>query len=163
MKAVQFYRSEIANNDGTTFEDILAYSYGALEVDHSYIQWLFPLYEPSCFNVLAPVLTTEEQILFSTDPFLRDRVEKAFHKMLDFYGLQYSDEVVSWQVPGKHENPQWWLEFFNHNMLRITRILMSLRLLGRTDLCMALYKLLLTVRNRVTQNTWDYWNDAALN
>jgi hypothetical protein len=91
--------------------------------------------EPSMFHPEVPRLTEQEIHLFKSNPELQDKIETAFWKMMDFYGLEYDMEQVNlrWQQPGKHRNPDWWLKHFNHNCLRITRILKSTRYLGADD------------------------------
>jgi hypothetical protein len=87
MKLVEFYRGEIPNNEGVSLEDILAYSYGQFEVDHAYIQWIFPLKERSNFNVEAPLLHDDEIVLFKSDPELRSKLSEVVQRMLDYFGM----------------------------------------------------------------------------
>jgi hypothetical protein len=134
VKLIHFYRGEIPNNEGVWLKDIMAYKYGQFECDHAWIQWVFPTKEPSNFNVDAPLLTNDEIILFQSDPVLKEKVFAAILKVLDFYGMEIHDEAVRWQEIETHESPQWWLESFNHNFLRITRILTSMRYLGYAEL-----------------------------
>ena len=106
MKLVEFYRGEIPNNDGVFVDDILEYSYGQLEVDHSYVQWLFPLKERSMFNVDAPLLKDSEIVLFKSDPELKSKFLKSAYMMLDYFGMYYHGGYVGWQEPnGNHKDP----------------------------------------------------------
>ena len=57
---LDFYRGNGPDSEGRTLAEILAWSDDELEAVHDYIQWLFPLPEPSMFNADAPVLTPAE-------------------------------------------------------------------------------------------------------
>lgn len=47
MEIVKFYRGERGNQNGDMLDDILTWKFGALDMDHDFIQWLFPSNEPS--------------------------------------------------------------------------------------------------------------------
>ena len=59
-----------------------------LEAVHDFIQWLFPLPEPSPVNPLAPVLDRETVEAFAARPELRENLRVSFLRMLRFYGLE---------------------------------------------------------------------------
>ncbi len=81
-----------------------------------------PLPEPSQFNSDAPILTQADIAAFKADPGLRRAVLAALARMRSFYGLPADPaRHAAWVTPG------------NHNMLRLTRILRSLHLLGLTE------------------------------
>lgn len=166
MKVIDFWNGEVATETGHYFEDVMGYSYEALESGHDYIQWLLPKREPSMFRSEIPTLTDDEIELFSTDPVLKEKVDRVMHKMLDFYGMVLThDGLVLWQLPksegGNRNNPKWWLGHFNHNYLRITRMLMSFRHLDKTEVAKAVYKLLLTDQDKYGQQTQWYWSEAT--
>ena len=54
---LRFYRLEGPDARGRTLPEIWAWDAARLEGVHDYIQWLFPLPEPSAFNPHAPILT----------------------------------------------------------------------------------------------------------
>ena len=54
---LRFYRLEGADARGRTLAEIWSWDAARLEGVHDYIQWLFPLPEPSAFNPQAPILT----------------------------------------------------------------------------------------------------------
>lgn len=164
MKLVEFYRGNIPNNDGVFIDDILGYSYGQLEIDHAYIQWILPLKERSMFNVDAPLLHNDEIKLFLADPELRSKFSEVVVKMLDFFGMYMHKSTVDWQEPDPefgHKDPKWWLRFFNHNFLRMTRMLTSLRYLGHEQTSLAVYNCLLRSRDMYGEESYEYWTDAA--
>ncbi len=163
MELVNFYRGEIPNDEGVWLKDIMQYKYGEFECDHAWIQWVFPLMEPSNYNVDAPLLTIEEIILFQNDPVLKERVSDAIIKVLDFYGMETNEDgEVVWQAPGNHKNPQWWLKEFNHNFLRITRLLISMRYLGYEELSRQVFSNIMIYRDKFEDMSYRFWSEAAL-
>lgn len=160
MRIVSFYREEIPNQNGAFLKDIMKFSHGAMEMDHDYVQWLFPSNERSMLNGEAPTLTKEESEVFQNDPVLKEKVRQAFYKFLDFLAL-HIDPTLDVISPKETENLPWWLRSFNHNMLRITRCLKCLRLTGNTDLAVKLFNYLRTVSDKVSVNTMSYWRHAT--
>ena len=117
--------------------DILAWDNARLEAVHDYIQWLFPLPEPSAFNAVAPVLLAEDIAAFRSDPVLQGRLLAAFRRMLRFYGFELGTDLgtdgARPEVLEAHDfavRTREWLTPGNHNMLRITRVLRCVALLG---------------------------------
>jgi hypothetical protein len=55
---------------------------------HDYIQWLFPLDEPSRFNADAPLLTPADRLAFRHET-LAANLRRALDRMLAFYGLRF--------------------------------------------------------------------------
>ena len=74
---LRFYRLEGADARGRTLPEIWAWDAARLEGVHDYIQWLFPLPEPSAFNPYAPILTQATIEAFRADPELRQRLLSA--------------------------------------------------------------------------------------
>ena len=54
-----------------------------MESRHDFIQWMFPLEEPSQFNPDAPILTLADREAFDDDPVLRDNLLQSFDRFLD--------------------------------------------------------------------------------
>jgi hypothetical protein len=134
-----------------------------LETVHDYIQWLFPLKERSQFNPNAPVLSDRDIETFRSSEALKRMLLGAFTKMLEFYGLEIQDrKVVRSSV---WEQRKCWLTPYNHNFLRITRILTSLRLLGLEEYAEAFYvalgELYKEYADCIGPKTWRFWTDAA--
>ena len=66
-----------------------------LEAVHDYIQWLFPLPEPSGFNVAAPVLDRDSIQEFRTRPELQQKLPRGNRaqdgtNLLAFVGLPFA-------------------------------------------------------------------------
>ena len=55
-RVLRFFSGEGTDSRGRPLGQILNWSDDELERTHDFIQWLFPLVEPSGFNVHAPVL-----------------------------------------------------------------------------------------------------------
>jgi hypothetical protein len=166
---LRFYRLEGTDTRGRTLPEIWAWDAARLEGVHDYIQWLFPLPEPSAFNPDAPILTDETIDAFRADPELRQRLLRSLASMLDFYGLTLAsagdgtprlDRARDFAAQGGG-----WLRPGDHNHLRLTRILASLRLLGLEDHSRALYQCLVAIArdhpHAVSATTLGYWQRAA--
>lgn len=163
MDIVQFYRGEIPNNEGNFIDEILSWSFDRLEMDHSYIQWLFPLEEKSNFNIDAPILTTNDIKEFRKDVILQEKFLFSFHKILLFFGFVLEGNNIRVQIDGEyHKDAKWLFRGFNHNMLRITRVLRSLYLLEQEELSKKFLEVLRNYRDCVSENTWNFWESAIV-
>ncbi len=149
---IRFYEPINGDSDskGRTLTSILNWSDRDIEYCHNYIQTLFPLPEGSPFNLEAPIIDRRTFDAFHARPELRDRLRDSLNRMLAFYGFQISTTqsenvkqtlVVepSAQFSKKAKN---WVQRFNHNHLRITRIIRSLRVLGLEEEAAAFYSAL---------------------
>lgn len=162
MKVIGFYNGHIPNSQGHFFEEIMGWSHGFMEADHDWVQWVFPTNEPSQFSWEAPLLSRKESELFSVDIYLQKKAIRAFEKMLGFLGLSLVDGVVDYLAPTpERPSPQHVLSFFNHNMLRITRVLKSMRMMGLPGHSNALYQVLMERKDQFSQNTLSYWEGAV--
>ena len=112
MSIHQFLRGEITNPKGLFVEHFWAFSDDDLENTHDFIQWVFPLDEPSSAVPSSPVLTESEVQEIRKDSEVTIMLVKAASLYCDF--LRRS----------RH-----WICEYNHNHLRITRVIKSLRLL----------------------------------
>ncbi len=160
-----FYRRRARDTEGRRLEDVWLWDDDSLEGCHDLIQWLFPLPEPSQFNADAPLLTDEDIAEFQSDPTLRDNLRRSFERITAFLGLTVTAEGRMEEGPNFAARvPEVWSEP-NHNWLRITRILRSLRLLGLEDLSGALYDRLASFyqsrRFPIDDVTFRYWTAAA--
>ena len=85
---------------------------GELEAYHDWVQWLFPLPTPSAAVPGSPVLTTSDIAAIRADPRAVATLERASERLMRFY-----------------KSTDHWLVRYDHNHLRISRIIQSLRLL----------------------------------
>src|SRR4051812_19771894 len=126
-RLIDFYRGTGTDSEGRTIATVWAFSDAELESIHDFIQWLFPLREPSRFNPDAPLLTDADIAVFHADPALRANLLRSLEGFLAFLGLRFDGDAV---VPAADFESKNVLAFENHNWLRITRVLTSTRLLG---------------------------------
>jgi hypothetical protein len=163
MKIIDFYRGECGNPNGDYLERILEWTDGQLEMDHDWVQWTFPSNEVSMMNSDAPTMTTEESAIFKADPELQNKVKQSFVRMLRFLGFNLTQDNEVVLVEPKDDNVPWWLRgAFNHNCLRMTRMLKSLRLTGLDKYALAMYDCLCEFRDCVSDNTWSHWQNAVI-
>lgn len=159
-----FYRGQSPDAEGRLLEEILSWGDDDLEAVHDFIQWLFPLVEPSQYNPDAPLLAQEDIAAFRSDPLLKANLTKSFHRILTFLGLAFAEGKVVEGPNFESRVPDVWVAP-NHNWLRITRILKSLRLLGLEEEAAALYQRLYQFFTRrrfpIGHQTFGYWTEAA--
>jgi hypothetical protein len=164
-RLVDFYRGQATDAEGRHLEDIWTWDDDELEMVHDYIQWLFPLPEPSAFNPDAPILTAADIAAFRADPAVQGRLAKSFERLLRCFGLTIDarEAVVEGESFASRIADVW--ESPNHNWLRITRILRSLTLLGLESSAKALFDRLTILRRSgrypITPETFAYWESAV--
>jgi hypothetical protein len=166
---VGFFRNESADNSGRKLREILAWPDERLEYTHNFIQWLFPTREKSPVNPDAPTVDDAAIAAFNADPRLRESLTAAFDRMAAFYGFEVQDPHGNPRVVKSRNWPQRsanWLAPRNHNMLRITRIITSLRLLGLEPLALAFFAALDELNSSdegkaIGPVTYGFWKSAA--
>lgn len=152
-KLIRFYQCGSPDSEGRMLEDMWRWSDERLEVCHNYVQWWFPTLTPSMFNEDAPGLSEEDMVLFRKDSILSSNLETSFHRFLAFLGLTLEDgQVKSNNDPRK----AYIWSSFNHNHLRITRVLESLRLLGKKGLAESLLGYLES-NVSISHNAMSHW------
>ena len=133
---------------GRLAADVLGFPDRDLEAVHDYIQWLFPLPTRSAAQPHSPILTPTEIAAIKADPRAVDTLKVATERMLRFY-----------------QDTSWWLSPHDHNHLRITRILHSLRLLVGPHEAIAFHKVILALNETagapVNTRSLHYWAEAA--
>ena len=159
-----FYRDAGRDHRGRTLDEILRRDDDWLERTHDFVQWLFPLREPSGANPFAPLVDDEIRDAFDADAAMRARLLASLDRMLAFYGLVRSADgiVKSPDWPARKRN---WFLCSTHNDLRITRILKSLSLLGLREWAERLLGCLETLRVAepdcgIGATAFGYWRDA---
>src|SRR3954447_97552 len=138
-----------ADDDGRSFDEILGWDDARLEMVHDYIQWIFPLPERSGAHPWAPVLDAESIAAIRDNAEMQGRLRSAFLRMLAFYGFALDGDAV---VEGLRfaTASRNWLHAGNHNHLRLTRMLRSLRVLGLERKAAALWGALRVLYERET-------------
>ena len=179
-RAVVFYRDTHpgAAPHRKTLNKILAWGDDDLENSHDYIQYLFPLPEKSPVNPSAPLITKDVFVAFRADTpdgeALRSNLRKAFNRMLAFYGFDLvtgmpRDPSLGVFVSNNHQTRFLnWVRRFDHNHLRITRIIRCLRLLGLEEEAGAFYSALYQLSRsqnyagKISQKSLMFWQRAAM-
>lgn len=121
-----FYRNKLKANNKDYFEDILKWSDYKLEVEHDFIQWLFPD-KTGGVNPKAPKLSEKDVEVFRTDQKIREKVARATARMLLFYGFIFvKNGVKQVKTLARKENGVYVGMHSEHNYRRITRMMIFL-------------------------------------
>ena len=132
-----------------------------LEAQHDYIQWVFPLSEPSKFNPDAPLISQE---FLSRLDEVKPKMLLMYNRMLEFYGLAYRENGPEYSQNEQLVaiRPLTWLDPKNHNVLRLTRIMTSLSLVGLTSHAIGLQEFLLEQikGKKEFEVTEKFWREA---
>jgi len=135
------------DHKGRKLDEVLKQNDVYLEENHDYIQWLFPLKEPSYNVPEAPVITEEEITLARSSEVIKVNMENSLDRMTKFY-----------------LNNDQWLEPREHNHLRITRIIKSSRMILGDEPAEEFYNQIMECvkKNGVEILTLHmaYWTDA---
>src|SRR5215467_5394240 len=86
-RLLDFYRGQATDSEGRWLHDVWSWDDEELESVHDFIQWLFPLPEPSQFNPDAPLLTPTDVAAFRAEKPLRANLRRSFGRILSFLGL----------------------------------------------------------------------------
>ncbi len=168
---IAFYRNEEVDHRLRSLRDVRGFDLDLLEHTHDYIQWLFPLPEPSSANAFAPLLSREDMNRFRSDASMRTELLRSFALMLRFFGLALMEPATPGTLTVVRaddfaERCAVWLYPGSHNFLRITRILRSLTLLGCPAHATAFLQRLDDIHasncDAVGLRTMQYWRSALV-
>ena len=145
---LQFLNGTGTDHRGRSLDDILSMSDDQLEIRHDYIQWLFPLSEPSAAVPGSPVLSAADIETIRRDASAPNNLLRALDRMRLFYS-----RTSHWLTPG------------NHNHLRITRIISSLHKLGQPAAARDFYDFVKAKADAApgsaTPQTLSFWEKAV--
>ena len=113
IEIVGFLEGKIPDHRGRILAVLLQQTDHQAEATHDYIQWLFPLDEPSRSVNGAPVLTELDIGEIKKSSLAQGNLAKSARWFLGFL-----------------ERNRHWVTKYDHNHLRITRVIKSLRLLA---------------------------------
>jgi hypothetical protein len=163
---LDFYNGA-ANDRGHALDDLINKKDDQfLENEHGWIQWAFPDSEPSSYHPTAPLLTEVITRAFHSNATLQQKLFSIFKRALRFYGLVIDEKsgVVS---KGKNFNERSaiWLKANDHNHLRISRILRSLKALqapvpGVASWSESFFRCLKTIQQEgpvINTQNFSYW------
>jgi hypothetical protein len=164
-RLLDFYRGTATDSEGRWLRDLWHWNDDELEAVHDFIQWIFPLLEPSQFNPNAPLLTSADIAAFRADETLRAHIRRSFERIISFLGLtERRDGSIGEGANFVARAADVW-NSPNHNWLRITRVLRSLILLGLESEAQALYACLSgfyqSRRFPIPDSTFRYWTAAV--
>ncbi len=108
-----FLNGTAADIHGRTFDDVMGFSDEQIEHTHNFIQWLFPLPKPSLSVPGSPCISDAEITSIKDSSAAVANLNIAADWFFDFL------------VRNEH-----WIKAYDHNHLRITRVIKSLRLLS---------------------------------
>lgn len=155
-----FYNLEGPDTMGRMLVDIWDWDDEKLEMEHDFIQWLFPLREESNYNPYAPILTDDD-----IDSIQLENVRYSFIRMCDFYGIEFRGATIVKSPNTWIAKSAIWLTPGNHNFLRLTRIMKSLTFFGLDQQAVTLELFLLDLYNGnesiIGETTLKFWKEAA--
>lgn len=140
---------------GRKFLEILKWEDKQLEQCHDQIQWIFPLHEDSNYAISYPIVDKELIEKINEDEIIKDNLRKAKDRFEMFFGIgDYEDVGIQKK----------WCKNYNHNLLRITRIIRCLRLFGLKNEAKDFYDKVYSVGNKLNISgiTLKYWERALV-
>jgi len=142
-----FLEGRHPNASGKTIGEIYGYTDQQIETDHTFIQWLFPTDEPSRSVPNSPVLRPNDVVLIKESEVAQANLKKS------------ADWYLGFLIRNNH-----WVKRYDHNHLRITRVIKSLRLLVNDEVAdsfkIELYNILAADRIVIPQGTRQFWDEA---
>lgn len=147
MEIVGFLEGKTPDHRGRILAMILQQTDHQAETTHDYIQWLFPLDEPSRSVMGAPVLNELDIEDIRQSELAQQNLVKSASWFLGF--LERNDH---------------WITKYDHNHLRITRVIKSLRLLASNEAADEFRDKMLRLAgdklNLIDQKAWGFWTNA---
>jgi hypothetical protein len=132
-----FLEGSIPDNKGRMLIDYHSFTNEEMENIHDYIQWMFPTNQPSLVNDDAPILITND---------INQITRKAILENLNkFQNFLFSSDIF---------------EKFNHNHLRITRVIHCLRLFGLNKEALLFYNKCSILNKNAQSNI--YWKEYLI-
>ena len=148
MDFLNFLSKEGNDFKGRTLESIWSFSDEDIERTHDFIQILFPLNKPSESTFHGYYLDSEDLIeQIRSNTIARENILKS----------------SNWYLSFLTRNVWLWNRNYDHNQLRITRVIECLRLLISEDEADKFYDDVLKIikdNNKVNQTSLNFWKNA---
>lgn len=148
MDFLNFLSKEGKDFKGRTLESIWSFSDEDIERTHDFIQILFPLNKPSESAFHGYYLDSEDLIeQIRSNSIARENILKS----------------SNWYLSFLTRNVWLWNRNYDHNQLRITRVIECLRLLISEDEADKFYNDVLKIikdNNKVNQTSLNFWKNA---
>ena len=147
MDLIAFLKNEDVDFKNRTLSDIWAYDDNQIEANHDYIQLLFPLNKPSRHSFHNVYLSYDTQIAeIRSSEIIQANIRISAH-----WFLMFLKRVQHWRVG------------YNHNQLRITRIIECLRLLVSDSDADKFFQDVLSILGtdiKINEHTFKFWREA---
>ena len=144
---VKFLEGSEKDFQGRLIKDIWDYSDKEIESIHDFIQVLFPLDQQS---------RSSSNRIFIQDQAIIPVIKKSELAQVNF------KQSCEWFLGFLGRNPKW-QKGYDHNQLRITRIIKSLNLLSSHENALTFYQSMVELikdDHSISQVTYDYWVEA---
>ena len=142
-----FLTGHETNSSGWLLSHVWKFNDTQIENTHTFIQWVFPTDEPSRAIPGSPVLDEEQILEIQNSEQAKQNLSKSAEWYFDFL-----------------RRNNFWRKPHDHNHLRITRVIKSLRLLCGDDEAdnfkEQFWQLLGTDISQIPSKTIEYWEDA---
>ncbi len=148
---VQYFLDQAKDGGGRTLAQVMQKDNSWFERTHDFIQWMLPTKRPSQHEPSAPVLTEKDVQVFQIRRDLRESYSFGVDRVKRFLQL---DQVRPF-----------WVRPRDHNHLRITRLIESLRDLGFEERAGRVLEQVLRVDKMnpdiIDRETVGYWKKAC--
>jgi len=181
---IAFHSGTGVDHKGRQISRILGYDDYRIEHVHDFVQWLFPLPEPSAFNLEAPTLTADDVRALRDRPGLTRGMLQGFVLITGYFGFVPDGDFVAQADlaftrrrdpagacpnlivgPEIEQRAKQWATPFNHNFRRISRMLASLVWAGHPKVAQAFYLALTELppeaARHIDGHARDYWARAV--
>ena len=147
ISVLKFLEGETADIHGRTISDIWAFNDSQIETEHNFIQWLFPTSTPSISVPGSPILSAGDIKEIRESEIAIDNLHKSGDWYFNFL-----------------ERNTFWIKPHDHNHLRITRVIQSIRLLSDADdaefFKQQILRLIGNNLSIIPHKTQKFWKDA---
>tara|TARA_B110000977_G_scaffold123827_1_gene158774 strand:+ start:1013 stop:1456 length:444 start_codon:yes stop_codon:yes gene_type:complete len=147
MDLIAFLKNEATDFKGRSLSDIWAYDDSQIEANHDFIQLLFPLNKASQHSFHGIYLNDDAQVAEIKN---NKAIQANILTSVNWF-LMFLKRVDYWRVG------------YNHNHLRITRIIECLRLLIDDNEADKFYENILTILGsdiKINEKTFKFWAEA---
>ena len=162
-----FYTNKQRNPEGLYLKDMWSFNDWELENTHHFIQWMFPLEMMSKHNDTAPVVGQADLKEMLKDKVVKENILHSLNIMENFWGFEVKHSACKFTRPRGFQNflTKDWPTAYNHNFIRIARVIHSLVIFGLEDEAHELVNYLQkevypNYKHFIGEETMKYWNDA---
>lgn len=162
-QVIEFYCHGGSDSNGRTARDMIAMSDHDLEMHHDIIQWMFPLHETSMVNPGAPLVDEDSAHVLRENIEAQLLMREMIVRFARFMGFELNEDGQFVAEPLLAANRKNWHTQLNHNHLRVTRVIRSLRLFGFDQLARAFFQAVAASAldaRCIDNRTLAFWNMA---